>query len=166
LSRARGTIEKNLDRQVKKGLLDSAAKDAALGRIATSTVVDGASDASLVIEAASENADLKFRLFSDLDRVGSGKVRFFDAAGHDLGTYLAPPSPGGFSFLGVRFPDRVVARVEIISGHGALGADSFDASSEHRGPTRDLAIMDDFLYGEPVAIEAQTTTTERAGTPR
>lgn len=105
-------------------------------------------------------------VFSDLDRVGSGKVRFFDAAGHDLGTYLAPPSPGGFSFLGVRFPDRVVARVEIISGHGALGADSFDASSEHRGPTRDLAIMDDFLYGEPVAIEAQTTTTERAGTPR
>jgi len=105
-------------------------------------------------------------VFSDLDRVGSGKLRFFDAVGHDLGTYLAPPSPGGISFLGVLFPDRIVARVEIISGHGALGADSFDVSSENRGPTHDLAIMDDFLYGEPVGIEAQTTTNERTGTPR
>jgi len=97
-------------------------------------------------------------VFSDLDRNGSGKIRLFDAAGRSLGTYLAPASPGGFSFLGVMFAEPMVARVEILSGQGVLGADSFDISSVTRGPARDLAIMDDFLYGEPIEIHAETST--------
>jgi len=89
-------------------------------------------------------------IFSDIDHPGSGMLRVFDADGHNLGTYLAPPCPGGFSFVGVKFPESVVARVEIISGKGALGPESFDVSSRDHGPARDLAIMDDFIYGEPI----------------
>ena len=97
-------------------------------------------------------------VFSDVDHPGSARLRLFDAAGHSLGTYLAPACPGGLSFVGVRFPEAIVARVEILSGHGALGADSFDTSSEHVGPSRDLVIMDDFLYGEPVTVTGETAS--------
>lgn len=97
-------------------------------------------------------------VFSDIDHPGSGKLRLFDAEGRSLGTYLAPACPGGLSFVGVMFPEPIVARVEIVSGQAALGADSFDVSTRTHGPARDLVIMDDFLYGEPVAREARTTS--------
>ena len=90
-------------------------------------------------------------VFSDIEHPGSGMLRLFDADGRSLGTYLAPPCAGGISFVGVKFPQPVVARVEIISGKGALGSESFDVSSRNNGPARDLAIMDDFIYGEPIA---------------
>jgi len=91
-------------------------------------------------------------VFSDVDHLGSAKLRCFDASGASLGTYLAPECPGGFSFVGVRFAESVIARVEIVSGHKALGADSFDISTAQEGPSQDLVIMDDFIYGEPIAI--------------
>ena len=100
-------------------------------------------------------------VFSDIDHPGSGKLRLFDAAGRNLGTYLAPACPGGLSFLGVMFPEPIVARVEILSGQAALGPESFDVSSATRGPARDLAIMDDFLYGEPIASQVETATATR-----
>jgi hypothetical protein len=100
-------------------------------------------------------------VFSDLDHPGSGRLRLFAADGRNLGTYLAPAAPGGLSFLGVRFPTAIVARVEILSGQAALGPESFDVSTATSGPVRDLAIMDDFLYGEPIAQTAGTTTTAR-----
>ncbi len=71
LARGRSTIEKNLDRQVKKGTLDAAGRDATLGRITDATDVAAAAAATLVIEAATENVELKYRIFSDLDRVAS-----------------------------------------------------------------------------------------------
>ncbi len=95
-------------------------------------------------------------VFSDIDYPGSGQLRLFDAAGRSLGTYLAPSCPGGLSFVGVKFPEPIVARVEILSGKAALGPESFDVSSATRGPARDLVIMDDFLYGEPIARPGQT----------
>jgi hypothetical protein len=93
-------------------------------------------------------------VFSDVDHLGSAMLRCFDASGRSLGTYLAPACPEGFSFVGVRFAESIVARVEIVSGHKALGADSFDISTARDGPSQDLVIMDDFIYGEPIAIGA------------
>src|SRR5215203_4222407 len=69
LARGKSTIEKNLDRQVKKGTLDEAAKTATVDRIRTATTLDAVSDATLVVEAATENIALKFKIFSDLDRL-------------------------------------------------------------------------------------------------
>lgn len=91
-------------------------------------------------------------VFSDVDRVGSASIRLFDASGRNLGRYMAPPSPGGFSFVGVKFPTAVVARVEIVSGHGAVAVGATDVDDRDHGPASDLVIMDDFIYGEPRGI--------------
>src|SRR3954470_6137512 len=67
LAKGRDTIAKNLDRQIKKGTLTEGDKTSILGRIQTSTSTDGVAGASLVIEAATENRDLKFRIFREID---------------------------------------------------------------------------------------------------
>src|SRR3954470_15100429 len=67
LKRGKDTIAGNLDRQIKKGTLQAADKDAILGRVATAQSMDGVKDSTLVIEAATENRDLKFKIFGDLD---------------------------------------------------------------------------------------------------
>src|SRR3954468_12242941 len=69
LERGKGTIAGNLDRQIKKGTLQAADKDAILGRVATAQSLSGAAGAALVIEAATENRDLKFKIFAELDAV-------------------------------------------------------------------------------------------------
>src|SRR5919206_1293390 len=61
LARGRVTIEKNLARQVQKGTLDAAARDAALARLSDGQSLDAVDGAGLVVEAVTENADLKFR---------------------------------------------------------------------------------------------------------
>src|SRR6185503_14729729 len=67
LERGKGTIAGNLDRQIKKGTLDTAAKGAVLDRIATAQSLASVKGAALVVEAATENRDLKFKIFSELD---------------------------------------------------------------------------------------------------
>src|SRR5262245_17625551 len=66
-ARGRSTIAANLDRQIKKGTLQAADKDAILSRIATNESLRAAGDAPLVIEAATENRELKFKIFTELD---------------------------------------------------------------------------------------------------
>ncbi len=61
-------IQGNLGRQVKKGQLSQADADAALGRIATSTEIAAFAECDLVIEAATENVDLKYRIFENLSK--------------------------------------------------------------------------------------------------
>jgi hypothetical protein len=91
-------------------------------------------------------------VFSDVDRVGSAAIQLFDARGASLGRYSAPPSPGGLSFVGVTFPTAVVARVEILSGHGAVAVGATDIDDRDHEPATDLVIMDDFIYGEPRVV--------------
>jgi len=68
---------------------------------------------------------------------------YFDAAGKSLGTYGVPIADKGVSFLGVAFDSPIVARVKVEYGTVALGPDD---SAEN-----DVAVMDDFIYGEPQA---------------
>ena len=68
LAKGRSTIASNLDRQIKKGSLPAQEKDSILGRIQTATSTDAVADAAIVIEAVTENRDLKFKIFTDLDR--------------------------------------------------------------------------------------------------
>ncbi len=68
---------------------------------------------------------------------------YFDAAGNSLGRFPVPVQNNGFSFLGVVFEAAVVARVRIEYGTTALGPDD--------GVNGDVAVMDDFIYGEPIA---------------
>ena len=83
-------------------------------------------------------------VFTDVDRSGVTQMKYFDDRNHPLGTFDVPASPGNetLSFLGVRFLDDEVARVRIRSGNRALGP--------NENPGRDLVVMDDFIYGEPI----------------
>src|SRR5437763_14005880 len=66
LKRGKDTIAGNLDRQIKKGSLPAADKDVILGRVGTARDLDGVGSAGLIVEAATENRDLKFKIFGDL----------------------------------------------------------------------------------------------------
>lgn len=65
----RARIEKSLTRAVDKGKLDAEARDAALGRLRFTTDIGELADRQLVIEAASENKDIKKSIFAELDKV-------------------------------------------------------------------------------------------------
>src|SRR5882672_1457127 len=69
LDRGKATIAGNLDRQIKKGTLPASDKDTILGRVSTNQALAAAKNASLVIEAATENRELKFKIFAELDSV-------------------------------------------------------------------------------------------------
>ncbi|HEX8848412.1 MAG TPA: 3-hydroxybutyryl-CoA dehydrogenase [Gemmatimonadaceae bacterium] len=117
LDRGKSTIEKNLDRQVKKGTIDAAAKDATLGRIATSTSTANAGDAALVVEAATENRDLKFRIFGDLDRAAPNAILATNTSSISI-TEIAAKTTRPEKVIGMHFmnPVPVMQLVEVIRG--------------------------------------------------
>src|ERR1700730_17494370 len=67
LDRARTTIEKSLGKFVEKGKLTAGDRDAALGRLSSTTNIEHLADADYVVEAILEDADAKRTLFSGLD---------------------------------------------------------------------------------------------------
>ena len=117
LARGRSTLEKNLDRQVKKGTLDAAAREATLGRVATSTDVGAAAGAALVIEAATENRELKFRIFGELDRLATGAILATNTSSISI-TEIAARTKRPEQVIGMHFmnPVPVMQLVEVIRG--------------------------------------------------
>jgi 3-hydroxybutyryl-CoA dehydrogenase len=118
LRRGRATIEKNMDRQVKKNTLSADDKQAALGRIATSTELRAAADATLVVEAATENTDLKFRIFSDLDRIAApGAILASNTSSISI-TRIGAQTKRPELVIGMHFmnPVPVMQLVEVIRG--------------------------------------------------
>ena len=81
-------------------------------------------------------------VYADVD-TNHTAFEYFDMAGKSLGTFATPIANNGLSFLGVAFPQPIVHRVRIAYGTAALGPDD--------GPQNDVAVMDDFIYGEPQA---------------
>ena len=69
---------------------------------------------------------------------------YFDTNGQSLGQFKVPMASNGLSFLGVVFDQPVVASVRIVYGSVALGPD--DSADTN------VAVMDDFIYGEPQAV--------------
>jgi 3-hydroxybutyryl-CoA dehydrogenase len=118
LERGKGTIASNLDRQIKKGTLQSADKEAILGRIKTAPSMDGVSDASLVIEAVTENRDLKFKIFGDLDRLApQGAILASNTSSISI-TEIGARTKRPELVIGMHFmnPVPVMQLVEIIRG--------------------------------------------------
>ena len=90
-------------------------------------------------------------VYTDVDTDHTA-YEYFDANGASLGRFSVPAADNGLSFLGVAFDTPVVARVRVEYGTVALGPND-DA-------TNDVAVMDDFIYGEPQANPAPVTATK------
>jgi len=92
-------------------------------------------------------------VFTHVDREESAKIEYFDANGSLLATAFAPAIKGKqtLSFIGVAFDaGEQVFLVRITSGDVKLGGRDDDAKfGEKRDDSRDLVVMDDFIYGEP-----------------
>jgi 3-hydroxybutyryl-CoA dehydrogenase len=118
LEAALKTIRKNLDRLVKKNALSQGDSDAAIGRISTAAQLSAAADADIVIEAASESPDLKFKIFEELDRtVKPGAILASNTSSISI-TEIAGKTKRSDRVIGMHFmnPVPIMALVEIIRG--------------------------------------------------
>ena len=118
LAKGRDTISGNLDRQIKKGTLAAGEKAAILDRIATQTSLDAVSGASLVIEAVTENRDLKFKIFGDLDRHAAPSAILASNTSSISITEIAARTKRPERVIGMHFmnPVPVMQLVEVIRG--------------------------------------------------
>jgi len=118
LEKGVSTIAKNLERQVKKGSIPAEDQEKVLSRIDVSTVLDSAAQASLVIEAASEDSGLKFRIFSDLDRIAKPDAILASNTSSISITEIARRTARPEKVIGMHFmnPVPVMKLVEIIRG--------------------------------------------------
>ncbi len=112
------TIRKNLSRQVKKGTIPAEVSAETIGRISLSENLDGAKDAMLVVEAATENSELKYRIFADLDRIASPEAILATNTSSISITEIARHTSRPANVVGMHFmnPVPVMKLVEIIRG--------------------------------------------------
>ena len=124
LEKATATIRTNLERQVKKGSLAPDAPIDILGRIATATALDAAAEASLVLEAASENPAVKFAVFEQLDRLAAPEAILAKNTSSISSTEIAARTRRPGQVIGMHFmnPVPVMQLVEVIRGHATTDA--------------------------------------------
>ena len=118
LGRGRATIEKNLDRQIAKGTVPPEAREAILGRIATSTSLHAVRGSALVVEAATEKRELKFQIFAELDRhADPGAVLATNTSSISI-TEIAGRTSRAEHVIGMHFmnPVPLMQLVEVIRG--------------------------------------------------
>jgi 3-hydroxybutyryl-CoA dehydrogenase len=118
LERGKSTISKNVERQVKKGTIPADAQSSLLSRIETNVSLDAAGDASLVVEAATENAELKYRIFTDIDHVTTPDAILATNTSSISITEIARRTKRPEKVIGMHFmnPVPVMKLVEIIRG--------------------------------------------------
>lgn len=118
LELALDTIGQNLARQVKKGTLTAEQRDATLGRIRTVAALDPVADADLVIEAATENAAVKVKIFRELDRLAAPPALLASNTSSISITALAAETRRPAQVIGMHFmnPVPVMPLVEVIRG--------------------------------------------------
>lgn len=118
LDKAVATIDKNLARQVKKGLIDESAKDAALSRISTGTGMDGVAGVEIVVEAVPEEEKLKAETFRSLDQLSDGSTILASNTSSIPITRLAAHTRRPEQVIGMHFmnPVPVMQLVEVVRG--------------------------------------------------
>ena len=119
LARGTANIARNMDRQLRSGRLEADEKTAALARIqATDDLARAVSDAELAVEAAPEDASLKYRLFAELDRLAPpGAILASNTSSISITTMGArtarPDRVIGMHFMN---PVPVMRLVEVVRG--------------------------------------------------
>ena len=120
LEKAVATISKNLDRQVTKGSLTEEQKSAALNNISTNTsIADGVQNAELIVEAATENINLKLEIFKQMDAAApAGCILATNTSSISI-TKIAAATKRPELVIGMHFmnPVPVMKLVEIINGY-------------------------------------------------
>lgn len=118
LERAVKTIAGSLDRLIKKEKATEADKAAALSRISTSTSLDALAQCDLVIEAATENLDIKLKLFAQLDAILAPEAVLASNTSSISITKLAAATAHPDRVIGMHFfnPVPMMALVELIRG--------------------------------------------------
>lgn len=120
LQKALATIAKNIDRQVAKGTITEADKTATLANIKTFTKLeDGAKNADLVVEAASENVNVKLAIFKQLDEICPPHTILASNTSSISITQIAAVTKRADKVIGMHFmnPVPVMKLVEVIRGY-------------------------------------------------
>ena len=120
LEKAMAAITKNLGRQVEKGILTEAQKNETLARISTSNnIASGVENAELVVEAATENIDLKLKIFKELDAHAPANAILATNTSSISITKIAGVTKRPGQVIGMHFmnPVPVMKLVEIINGY-------------------------------------------------
>jgi len=120
LDKAKATITKNLDRQISKGSLTEEQKQTTLSNITSyNDIAAGTKDAELIIEAASENIDLKLKIFKQLDELAPANAILATNTSSISITKIASVTNRPQLVIGMHFmnPVPVMKLVEIINGY-------------------------------------------------
>jgi len=120
LDKGIATITKNIDRQVAKGIVTEEEKDSILQRIVTFVEVkQGVANADLIVEAATENLDLKLKIFRELDTYAKPDAILASNTSSISITQIAAVTGRGENVIGMHFmnPVPVMKLVEVIRGY-------------------------------------------------
>jgi 3-hydroxybutyryl-CoA dehydrogenase len=141
LDRARGSIEKSLNKFVDKGKLTAGDRDAALGRLTTTTTLDKLATVDYVVEAIVENAEAKSALFTSLDAIVSEHALLASNTSSISITTLGAATKRPDKVLGMHFmnPVPLMALVELIRGQ-ATSNESMTIASELCGALGKTAV--------------------------
>ena len=124
LDRAKGTIEKSLARFVDKGKMTATDRDAALGRLQTSSALDMLGSVDYVVEAIAENVDVKREVFTRLDAITHPDVILTSNTSSISITTLGAATKRPDKVLGMHFmnPVPLMTLVELIRGQATSAA--------------------------------------------
>lgn len=145
LERGLQTIAKNLDRQVSKGILSEDVKANTLSNIQCFTdLKSGVSNADLVVEAATENIDLKLQIFRDLDQFCRPEAILASNTSSISITKIASVTKRGSQVIGMHFmnPVPVMKLVEVIRGYATSDA-----------VTAEIMSLSEKLHKVPVEVD-------------
>ena len=120
LEKATAAIMKNLDRQIAKNIINEENKKNTLGNITTITsIAEGVKNADLVVEAATENAELKIKIFKELDEYAPADAILASNTSSISITKIAAATTRPGNVIGMHFmnPVPVMKLVEIINGY-------------------------------------------------
>ncbi|KEO74050.1 3-hydroxyacyl-CoA dehydrogenase family protein [Anditalea andensis] len=120
LDKALSTIEKNLDRQVDKGVINEQGKAKALQNIHTYTQMEnGVYEADLVVEAATENVEIKLSIFRELDKICPDKTILASNTSSISITKIGAVTGRPGKVIGMHFmnPVPVMKLIEVIRGY-------------------------------------------------
>jgi 3-hydroxybutyryl-CoA dehydrogenase len=120
LKNALATIDKNLTRQVEKGVITAEIRQGALANISTSSSIkEGIAKADLIVEAATETIDLKLKIFKDIDEAAKSTAILATNTSSISITKIASVTKRPDKVIGMHFmnPVPMMKLVEVIRGY-------------------------------------------------